>query len=167
MSITRTAFTRGWSRLWCKWESCGNSRAWVELFRTHAMSHDNAVSQVSTHGEVLRRRFYLEKQQNQDQTPCAFSAKVASMTPIYCRLLGQVLKLDPGSADSLNNIKPPPLAAAILIQHSTNRGICCHVAYHAQTLSSLQGSTEPLKISGLPTVGTWPAGGLPPLDVSK
>ena len=30
-----------------------------------------------------------------------------------------------------------------------------------------QGSTEPLKIWGLPAVGTRPAGGLPPLHASK
>ena len=35
------------------------------------------------------------------------------------------------------------------------------------SLSRMQRLTEPLKISGAPTVGTRPAGGLPPLHASK
>ena len=60
---THTEFTRGWFGFWFKSESCRNLnltlRARVELFRTHALSHDHEVLQVPIPGEGLRRRFYL------------------------------------------------------------------------------------------------------------
>ena len=68
--------TRGWFGygFWFKSESCRNlnltSRAWVKLSGTHALSHDLEVLQVSTPGEGLRRRFYLN--QNPNQPPCEF-----------------------------------------------------------------------------------------------
>ena len=70
-------FTRGWCGFWFKSESCRSlnlkSRAWVELFRTCAVSHDNEVLQVWTKRRGFRRRSYPS--QNLNQTPCEVSER--------------------------------------------------------------------------------------------
>ena len=70
-------------------------------------------------------------------------------------------------------IARPALSQHLHCQTSSNtlavggcRAICCRPPRSLHQYSD-QGSTEPLKIWGLPTVGTRPAGGLPPLNALK
>ena len=51
-------------------------QAWVELFETHALSHDHEILQGSTQCKGSRRRFFLN--QNLNQTPCEFSVRPPS-----------------------------------------------------------------------------------------
>ena len=51
---SHTEVTKGWFRFWFNSEFCRNlnltSRAWVEIVRTRALSHDHELLQVSTAG---------------------------------------------------------------------------------------------------------------------